>query len=628
MARETINGISVPVPGTGEPADFQGDLRRFATDLPASTGAQVDQEFTAATADGGVLKTFVQNYVVVNDLGASDGQVKTLVETPTSATRLAVEAQYMRRRSVASEEVATLGPELATDTGWTLGAGWTGDFTTGFTKTAGGTGTLSFTPPATGTDTYMVELTVDTPSSSTINSYFTMTLGGSFAMVMFEGEFLSHTYNRALKSVSSGAFVFTPQNEFAGTVSNISIRMVDISAGATGIWKDSTGATVTELRNSTAALRNQFFGFNAGRRNISGHNNAVMGYNALSLNVTGFWNAAIGAESLRDNVNGTRNCAVGYNTLTRNITGHRNVAVGPWALHRNTHGHSNVGIGVDVHYHNTTGNYNIAIGTGALGDAVTGDSLVAIGRAALILGTAFTKPHVVVGDSACVSLSDDSTGTTVAVGANALNKATKGGNVALGNSAAFNVTTGTGNLAIGNDALNGVTTTTNSVAVGTSAIGTPTGERNTALGANAMLGAPGSTAERNLALGYGALAAVSSGSRNTVVGTSAGATTTSGSDNILIGYNVQLPSATDSNYMNIGNLIYGKLGSNLQVGIGVTGPTARLHLQAGQATAGKAPLKLNAGVNLTTPEAGAVEFDGANLYFTTAAGVRKTLATV
>ena len=37
MARETINGISVPVPGTGEPADFQGDLRRFATDLPAST---------------------------------------------------------------------------------------------------------------------------------------------------------------------------------------------------------------------------------------------------------------------------------------------------------------------------------------------------------------------------------------------------------------------------------------------------------------------------------------------------------------------------------------------------------------------------------------------------------------
>jgi hypothetical protein len=36
MARETINGISVPIPGTGEPADFIGDLRRIATDLSAS----------------------------------------------------------------------------------------------------------------------------------------------------------------------------------------------------------------------------------------------------------------------------------------------------------------------------------------------------------------------------------------------------------------------------------------------------------------------------------------------------------------------------------------------------------------------------------------------------------------
>ncbi len=39
MARETINGISVPVPGTGEPADFVGDLRRIATDLSASIAA-------------------------------------------------------------------------------------------------------------------------------------------------------------------------------------------------------------------------------------------------------------------------------------------------------------------------------------------------------------------------------------------------------------------------------------------------------------------------------------------------------------------------------------------------------------------------------------------------------------
>ena len=52
------------------------------------------------------------------------------------------------------------------------------------------------------------------------------------------------------------------------------------------------------------------------------------------------------------------------------------------------------------------------------------------------------------------------------------------------------------------------------------------------------------------------------------------------------------------------------------VGIGTTAPTALLNLVAGTATARTAPLKFTAGVNLTTPEAGAVEYDGTHLYFT------------
>lgn len=43
-------------------------------------------------------------------------------------------------------------------------------------------------------------------------------------------------------------------------------------------------------------------------------------------------------------------------------------------------------------------------------------------------------------------------------------------------------------------------------------------------------------------------------------------------------------------------------------GIGVTTPTAVLHLKAGTATASTAPLKFTSGTLLTTPEAGAVEF--------------------
>ncbi len=69
------------------------------------------------------------------------------------------------------------------------------------------------------------------------------------------------------------------------------------------------------------------------------------------------------------------------------------------------------------------------------------------------------------------------------------------------------------------------------------------------------------------------------------------------------------------------------LGNNLNVGIAKATPTARLHLGAGTATAETAPLKLTSGTNLTTPEDGAFEFDGTNLYFTVG-GVRKTVTLV
>jgi hypothetical protein len=52
-----------------------------------------------------------------------------------------------------------------------------------------------------------------------------------------------------------------------------------------------------------------------------------------------------------------------------------------------------------------------------------------------------------------------------------------------------------------------------------------------------------------------------------------------------------------------------------RVGIGQTEPTAVLHLKAGTATASTAPLKFTSGTNLTTAEAGAMEFNGTNLFF-------------
>lgn len=56
-------------------------------------------------------------------------------------------------------------------------------------------------------------------------------------------------------------------------------------------------------------------------------------------------------------------------------------------------------------------------------------------------------------------------------------------------------------------------------------------------------------------------------------------------------------------------------------------PTARLHIPAGTALAGTAPLKLEAGTLLTTPENGTIEFDGTHFYGTIA-GVRVQLDNV
>jgi hypothetical protein len=75
--------------------------------------------------------------------------------------------------------------------------------------------------------------------------------------------------------------------------------------------------------------------------------------------------------------------------------------------------------------------------------------------------------------------------------------------------------------------------------------------------------------------------------------------------------------------------IWSDAGTNRFDGItgigGVVTPTALLHLAAGTASASTAPLKFTSGTNLTTAEAGAMEYNGTNLFFTRSGTTRESI---
>ncbi len=85
-----------------------------------------------------------------------------------------------------------------------------------------------------------------------------------------------------------------------------------------------------------------------------------------------------------------------------------------------------------------------------------------------------------------------------------------------------------------------------------------------------------------------------------------------------------LTKGTGGNYAiySVGGSIY----SGGSVGLGVTSPTAVLHLKAGTAAASTAPLKFTSGTLQTTAEAGTIEYDGTKFYITPTAGNRVALS--
>jgi hypothetical protein len=248
-------------------------------------------------------------------------------------------------------------------------------------------------------------------------------------------------------------------------------------------------------------------------------NNYFFG-NAGNLTMTGIGgNTAQGFNSLSSNIDGFYNTANGMSSLRRNTSGSSNTAIGVSSLFYNTSGLGNTASGMSSLYSNTSGSYNTTNGVNSLQFNTTGFYNTASGASSLYSNTEGSN--------------------NASYGANSMNTNT----------------TGNFNTAMGFEALRYNSSATSS----------------TAIGYQAGKGVSGTANQNNSLFGYQSGLGLSTGSNNTLLGYSSGSNLTTGSNNILLGYNVQAPVVNSTNFLNIGNTIYGNTGTG-NVGLGTTSP--------------------------------------------------------
>ncbi|KKP94308.1 MAG: putative T4-like protein proximal tail fiber [Candidatus Nomurabacteria bacterium GW2011_GWF2_36_126] len=374
-------------------------------------------------------------------------------------------------------------------------------------------------------------------------------------------------------NIALGANTFTTSN--TGLVTNLNADLLDGQHGSYYATASSLGSYVPY----TGANAN----LNLGTYNIttSAINNLPLSQDNTDFNVkvgqdaglnivTGaqyntFLGYQAGTSGSGTSTNAAdANTAVGYHSLYSNTTGYRNTANGYNSLYSNTTGYYNTANGGKSLYSNTTGSSNTAIGDCALCTNTTGSNNTAIGDGAGYSGTGVFIQNTLIGAETGYN------GSTP-----------YSYNTAVGYRAGYNLF-GNSNVMFGMFA--------GAYELGSNSFYVDNQDRANTAGDKAG------------ALLYGMFNSTPSLQTLTI-----NASTT-------IAQNLNVLGA-GNNYF-VGNL-----------GIGTSSPTAALHLKAGTATAGTAPLKFTSGTLLTTPEAGAVEFLTDAYYGTiTTGGARKTFA--
>ncbi|GAB3959090.1 hypothetical protein GCM10028805_54540 [Spirosoma harenae] len=284
---------------------------------------------------------------------------------------------------------------------------------------------------------------------------------------------------------------------------------------------------------------------------ITGNRNTVTGYNAgISLS-SGTNNSFYGVDAGEYTTSGNNNTFLGRAAGLSNTTGSNNVFTGYQTGYANTGGSGNVFTGYLTGYTNATGYENVFTGHMAGYKNTSGDNSVFTGHMA---GYSNTSGHYNTFSGAYAGYANT----------------TATNNVFTGYFAGYRNTTGFLNTFTGAYAGNA----------------NITGSRNTFSGSSA--GNANTTGSNNTFVGNIAGLNNTTGNNNTIIGPASGTAITSSDNNVLIGYNSQADDGLTNaiaiganSRVAISNALI--LGYQVNVGIGTTTPSTKLHITTGTA---------------------------------------------
>lgn len=321
----------------------------------------------------------------LSDLTAGRVPFSTTNGLLTDSANLTYDGTGITLTGNASSDLPTVGDELLTSAGWTLGLGWSGDFASGFTHGASsGTATLTHNLGAVNGDKYLVTLTVTNRTAGS----FTFAFGGDSTVSISASRSIS------LMASNTDAITITPLTSFNGT---IVISMKKLTGDVTSLLtlKDSAGNIRNEFRANNLAST-MFIGVGAGRSGLAPADTVGIGYLALSSLMTSDGNTALGSQAGRYVVKGTNNVFLGR-LAGRDSSGSYSVWVGAYAGYMTTAG-NNTGVGYNAGRTITTGTGNLLLGYGAgfhASQLATATNSIAIGN-----GTYTTANNqVIIGDA-------------------------------------------------------------------------------------------------------------------------------------------------------------------------------------------------------------------------------------